>query len=176
MTRARDVASQGGLVLISSTNFSAVATASINNCFSATYENYKVIFDESAQSSTSNVSLRMRNAGADRTGAVYFNSSQGLTYLGATAHFNSLTSNGVINVGFTGIGSQSKNSLEFFHPFDATQPTVINGNANGTTGVGSPFQSNTGIMYQAMDSNDGFTIYPDAGTISGTIRIYGIRN
>ncbi len=46
----------------------------------------------------------------------------------------------------------------------------------GTTGAGSPFAANTGIFYQNLNSNDGFTIYTGAGTISGTIRIYGYRN
>jgi hypothetical protein len=176
VTRTRDVATQGGLVLLNTTTFSAQSTVSFNNVFNATYANYKVMYNQTAQSATSEIYLRLRNAGADRTTSVYFNSTQGLNYLNATVNSTGLSSVGNLNIGYIGYGDQNRNSLDFFDPFDATQHTVINGNANGTTGAGSPFAANTGIFYQNLNSNDGFTIYTGAGTISGTIRIYGYRN
>jgi hypothetical protein len=176
MTRARDIATQGGLVLLNTTSFTAQSTVSFNNVFSATYANYKVIYNQTAQSATSEIYLRLRNAGVDRTNSAYFNSTQGLNYLNATVNSTGLSSVGVLNIGYIGYGDQNINSLEFFNPFDATQHTVINGNTNGTTGAGSPFAANTGIFYQSLNSNDGFTIYTGAGNISGTVRIYGIKN
>jgi hypothetical protein len=175
MTRAREIASQGGLVLLNTTTFSAQSSVSFNNVFSATYANYKVMFNQTAQSATSELYVRLRNAGADRTATVYFNSTQGLNYSNASVNLAGLYNVGIINVGYIGYGDQNRNSLDFFDPFNVAQHTIINGNSSGTTAAGAPFTANTGIFYQSLNSNDGFTVYANSGTISGTIEVYGYK-
>jgi len=59
-----------GLVHLNTTSFSGVATQSINNVFSAQYDNYKILIDVS-KSTTSFLQLRWRAAGTDNTTTNY---------------------------------------------------------------------------------------------------------
>jgi hypothetical protein len=81
MTRSRDLANLGditstlenqGLTLISTTTFSAVASQSINDVFSATYDNY-FIQGNFTPASGQEIYYRLRVAGADATGSNYAN-------------------------------------------------------------------------------------------------------
>lgn len=57
----------GGLVLVASATFTTASTCSINNCFTSTYENYRVVISGFSTTSTSaNILMRFRNAGTDR--------------------------------------------------------------------------------------------------------------
>ncbi len=60
-----------GLVLLNTTSFSAVSSQSVNDVFSATYENYFLLVRTTA--SSDNINIRMRVSGSDDSTSNYHN-------------------------------------------------------------------------------------------------------
>ncbi len=71
-----------GLTLVASNTFSAVSTLSINDCFSATYNNYQILISASTSTDIT-VRARLRVAGSDLSTSTY--SSPGVSSTGGTA-------------------------------------------------------------------------------------------
>ena len=158
-----------GFALINATTFTAQASVSLNNVFSATYSNYFVSFNVTASSATV-LRSRLRVSGADNTGSNYANGS---IYVGV---YNSQTLASVNNVTATylTLGSTSSTvgiggTITYIAPF-VTQYTKATAQNVGQ------FLENVGCVFNATTSFDGFSIFPDSGTITGTIRVYGLRN
>jgi len=163
---------KAGLVLLNTTSFSAVASQSINDVFSATYTNYKAIVNITAFSSdVDTFKMRLRVSGADDTGSIYrYNMTQ--RYNGG---FDQLTSTGTTDwvihrytrtVGYYG-------EFDFFNPFASNvtglYTTGANPNRDVTEGSFTYASTNTTTSFT------GFTFYPSAGTQTGTISIYGVN-
>ena len=158
-----------GNVLINATTFTAQASVSLNNVFSASYENYLVSYNITASSATV-IRNRFRVSGTDNSANSYENGSM---YVGA---FN--------NVAFTTVNS----ALATYFTFGTSSATVGYG---GTINYMAPFATeytkgisnsvggdilNAGCIFNGTTSFDGFSIFPDSGTITGSIRVYGLRN
>ena len=171
MTRTRDVATQGGLVLLNTTTFSAQSTVSINNVFSSTYDNYRMILNITSKGTTAHTNFRFRASGSDNTASSY---NWTASYYLASNNFQSYrTTNASLAQVWNSIGQDREQaSMEIYGPnLAATTAASISGshgagdiNWNGSLGHGSNTQF------------DGFTIYPSTGTLTGTFRIYGYRN
>lgn len=150
-------------------------STSVNNCFSATYTNYKVVFNNLTSGDGSGVNFRLRASGADNTGTVY-----SYINLGQNAQ-SSATMNLGIGYEYTffsfGYGNNYANgndfSLDFFSP-----------NLTKNTHYGPGVFWNSQIEYcgiiagvhRSTTSFDGFTIYPNTSTLTGTYIIYGYAN
>jgi len=164
-----------GLTLINTTSFSAVASQSVNDVFSATYTNYKILVKASCSSATQ-LSLRMRVGGSDLTTSSYMFGGAYVQFTGSstvagenvgtttTAGFNILDVDG--NPGYA--------RIEMFDPF-ATEQTgliydqVFNSGGSRNTGYWEAFSGLTTVT----TSYTGFTLLPAAGNITGTVRVYG---
>jgi hypothetical protein len=157
-------------VLVSSTTVgTAVSSVTVNNAFSATYDNYKIIYTGGSASTTSSTLMTLSGLGS-----VYE-----LSIIRGNTRSSSLTN------GFSG-GSASSwqvNSdngtygpyieIELFAPF-LTKNTVIRG-------WGSAFQTSNiqeviGGFAGSTLSSTGFTFTTSSGTITGgTISVYGYK-
>ena len=166
--------SAAGLTKITSTTFSAVSSASVNNCFSAAYDNYKIIFEQTTQSANALIYFRYRNGGVDRTASDYYNFGQGIAYTGTLNNLLSQQSVGYIGSTWSGNPTATRISLEVFKPFDASIRAMLSGIATGTfSATGESCGHRIGVYYNVANSNDGFTIQPSAGTFTGKITVYG---
>jgi hypothetical protein len=198
MTRSRDLANLGdntskleqqGLVQIIPTSiakgasgsasvdskgnitFSGTESISLNSCFTTTYDNYRIILDYVPSTSTGFAS-RYRNGGTDESAASYGNA--------VFAYRSNNTSGGeAANTGLTYsyLINQSANgytafSIDVINPRKASYSLM---HLLGTLGITSTdVKSFFGIAQLANTSTyDGITFYPLAGTITGTIRVYG---
>ena len=163
-----EIIASGGLSHINTTTFSAVSSVSINNVFTSTYDNYKVIL-KSTQTVADNLFIRFRVGGSDNTTSNYtyyqFRGSGGSTLS------QSITSDTqqIDPVGGTG---RKYITIDFFDPAPAlfTGYNIVAGNQS-TLGVGLFFG-----QFGASTAFDGFSMYPTTGTITGTIRVYGYKN
>ena len=173
MTRARDVATQGGLVLLNTTDFSAVASASIDDVFSATYANYLVECNYTNSSAGANMNLRVAVGGTPLTTSGYAAVTQRNRSDGGAVIYTTSTSSVLI-----GAGSNFSNAGGFnatiFNPF-ATEVTFLNGfhSFKETTSL-----NYTGIFSgqtQNTTSYDGLLFFPSVGNVTGTIKIYGYK-
>ena len=166
-----------GLVYIKEANPSAATAISIDNCFSATYNAYRIVWVPTAYSSASacQTCMRLRVGGTDNANSNYLRSRW---YYGAG--------------GASGTDGGSATATEFalaettipFHPMSID--------------IYSPFQSvktsvgSKAVAYQAASggvlfgiesvgittvttSYDGFTLFPTNGTFTGKLLVYGYR-
>jgi hypothetical protein len=171
----------GGLVYITQTVITAGSSTAVsfNNCFSATYDNYRILIDGFQPSVAGTACLiRMRVGGVDASGAAdYFFAETGLYVNGASAASNgnglSYGDTGLYNSANTlGLGSAS---LDIFNPFKAER-TFYTGNSilyNTNFGVRS-----VGGVHNVLTSYDGFSLINTTASnfTKIRVRIYGYRN
>lgn len=175
MTRARDVATQGGLVLTNRTTFTTASSVSLNNCFTSAYQNYRVVLNVSVGSVTNaDIYLRMRANGTDDTSSnyekagFYFqnNSATGSDWAGFGSFFNC----GRTDPNTSVLG------MDVFSP-QLPITTNVTGFANfGTSGVTSQRAQLIGGHHYVSSAFDGLTFYMSSGTFTGTVAIYGYKN
>ncbi len=159
------IANTGGSGSISSTgavSFTSASAISLNDVFSATYENYKIVFTANG-GDFNDFFFRIRVAGADLTSS---------TYTTVTSTTTTTTS---INIG----GMESRGGVgyfDIFRPF-ATDYThlIARGSSLRSTGKWDLWNNYAGAVNNAT-SYTGFTLYPTSSTITGTIRVYGYNN
>ena len=165
-------ASASGLTLISAEPFSGMTTLSINNCFSATYKNYRIV-TEFIGSTGNNLLIRMRNGGTDDTTNNY---RWAMNYISAASgaignqDFGNTLTYGAIGWNVGASGQYQGTSCDVFNPF-AAQITSISGNGTGSTNGMLFFNT-----HYVASSFDGFTVYPSGGNVTGSIRVYGYQN
>jgi len=101
---------KAGMVLLNTTSFSAVASQSINDVFSATYDNYVLLINY-LTSTTANQTWRLRVSGTDNSAASYQTALTGINGSGTAR--NSTVDAGTswtLNSGYT----QANNLMSCF--------------------------------------------------------------
>jgi hypothetical protein len=154
-----------GLVLITTSSFSAVSSVSVDGCFTSEHDDYRILLSGYASGTTS-VQMRMRASGADASGATDYGFSYGVW--GSTAARTPDTSGMVVAV-FTVVDG-SASSIDVSRPFLA-KPTVTSSTGYRADQYGIA----TGGGHKVAASYDGFTLFPSTGTFTGTLRVYGYR-
>ena len=173
---ATPAASASGLTLISSTSFTTSSAHSVNNCFSATYVNYRILIKLSAQTGTNtDFLMRLRVSGTDAT-TNYI--SQRL-YNASTTVGSDINSSGTDDwllhtISSTNPTAMSISSIDIFDPFPAT-PTEATNIAIGYFG-GNNYGTFMALVNSNSTSYDGFSLIPVSGTVTGTVRVYGYQN
>jgi hypothetical protein len=159
----------GGLTLINTTTITnGVSSVSLNNVFSSSYNNYRVIINWLEGSvTTATVSLRLRVSGTDNTGAFAYQPRGWKNTGGTLAGFGTAGSSIPLNV-IT--GADPITIMDVTLPFVTRQTNFIidsfEGNNNDAWGFGATH--NQAVSY------DGFTVFPSSGTFTGgTIYVYG---
>ena len=173
--------SVAGFTLISTTTFSGVASQSFNNVFTSTYANYLITYNIVAADSAAarGVYLRYRASGTDTT-TTYAGNMGGWNIEGTGTSLNEA----VASTTFTQLGWSSSTSeinrllgqATIYNPNVASQYTALIGSAISEKQGAYKGGYQTYSMQTATTQFDGFTLYASAGNISGTVRIYGIRN
>ena len=188
MTKARDLANGGfGLVLVKpstvvngtdngegTVSFSGASSVSLNGCFTSAYFNYKIVIYLTSPSGSNTIRFRTRSSGSDLTSSVYrtvafYSNSAANSYGGlessSTGSYGALSYSGV-----------QGNAIEFdiFNP-QITNYTHLRSTSTFADGT-NMFLLGTGTVVNNTTSYDGFTIYPAAQSITGTIRVYGYKN
>jgi hypothetical protein len=166
MTKARDVATQGGLVLLNTTTFTAQTTIQFNNIFSSAYDNYLIDYRVDTLVNDG-LFVKMSSGGTPTSGTTNYTYSR--TYwTGTGGPANNGGSGGTDSISFASLSSsgQSNGSINVFSPF-RTSPTAFNGISNYVT-IGE-------IMYgrhSLSTSYDGLT-FTSGSALTGTLKIYG---
>jgi hypothetical protein len=164
-----DGLSAGALSLVTSQSFSAVSSVSVNNCFTSTYQNYKMLFF-CTNSAQAQLNFRYRVSGADNTSALYY--MRGIVQGGVTStEANLVTLNEIIQ---TGVENTSL-TMELFNPQATLYP--MSAYIAGSLAVGNLGLYRTGTgFYGATTAFDGFTLSLSTGNMTGTLRVYGYQN
>lgn len=164
-----------GLSLVTSGSFTSSSAVNINNCFSSTYMNYKIIFNfTNSDSGNRDVKARMRVSGSDATGSNYSYGQVGYRSDGASTYNTSSTNATYFDFGRANSGNKVSTTWEIFRPFQAS-PTVYWGGYSGDDNT-SAFYNNGGGLHSVSTSYDGFSVFPTTGNISGNYYIYGYKD
>lgn len=162
-----------GLWKITSTTFTASSSVSVESCFSANYNNY-VITMAIRGSVASFARWRLRSGSTDATAANYFRYGYTTAYnSGSISTYNAGSETSWVpsaEYGSTS-GGFGYSRIDLFGPFQ-TQTTGALINVNNTDGAGS---YNLNLAHTLSTSYDGFTVFPNSGTITGTITVYGVK-
>lgn len=163
-----------GLTFVSNTAFTASAAVNINNCFTSTYEQHLMVIEVEA-SNTTDIYMRLRVSGTDSVANyenagfdVRSNNSTSIMYFGAATQWQ-LMKIGANRYSYNG-------SWTILHAAQARW-SRMHGTASGeTTGTASATTILSGGHHFVATAYDGMTLYPSAGTITGNVRIYGLRD
>lgn len=153
--------------------FSGVSSISLNGVFSATYNNYRLLLsDLLAGTGTSQITVRMRNAGADNSANTYYQLWT-MKRLGGTFQDNT----GGPNTGYTLVGYDNNSSYSWNWSGDVIAPfaaknTTLTGQGLGVDGTGL-YMLNSTVLHATPSSFDSITFYPTSSTMSGSIQILG---
>jgi hypothetical protein len=163
----------GGLNLITSTTFTAQSTAIIvNNCFSSTYTNYRIVVDYKGDSAAATgCSLRLRTT-SDDTNSVYdaqdFGASVSSTFAGLYTGLTSWAVSGGNRVYFLA-------TIDLFSPNVNAPTRLISQSASGDTNWGSAINLIKGGEHRNNYQATGFSMLIPV-TSSGTVKVYGYKD
>ncbi len=165
-----------GLTYLTGGSFSTVAAVSLTaGTFSATYRNYLININITANSSDSNaLNWRGRTSGTDNSNANYSFALGGRRY-----------SDGLTTTGGNGASATAGRltfmqnpmtgcmiSATFFAPqLASTTSFVVNSTGRGVSDPDAALQG--GGYFNASTQFDALSFYPATGTISGTYEVYG---
>ena len=158
-----------GITKILATTFSAVSSYSAPAAtFSATYDQYLILFEITSQSASVDIQMRLRTGGSDETANAY--TSQ--TIAGTTSASASQTNTTFWNFGGSSTNTRFAYRGDFFNPFGTGQhlhlSQVFRLNSSSTfVAEVNEGRLDTGTSY------DAFTLFPASGTITGRIAVYG---
>jgi hypothetical protein len=165
---AKSPVSTTGLVLLNSTTFTAQTTLSIDNVFTSTYANYKILISLDGSGTYSRI--QMRTGGTNTAGTVYDSYAEYVTP--AVTGFDRATATS----SWYGPYANNNNTCEMvLHNPNLTKPTLFNLFFNENR-VGTGFVAGVGGgSLNNSTSYDGLTLFVATGTITGTIKIYGYK-
>ena len=164
-----------GLVFIAGGSISSTST-SVDNCFSATYLNYKIVLNDLVTSAGARISMRLRVSGADNTTSAYSSAIGGIDTTSSTFSV-SIANQNATSFAFTTdatVGAGLSTSFDLLSPFD-TNATHY--------GPAAVWQTETVLaatsigVFKTATSFDGVTFFPTSpDTMTGTYKIYGYAN
>jgi hypothetical protein len=154
---------KAGMVLLNTTSFSAVASQSFNDVFSATYKKYKFI-GNIVEAGANSCFFRLRASGTDASGSNYVRNNY---LMGASAIVaqSGTTTNVVLaddnprNVFF---------DVDLYDPFGTVNTLILY-----NTGFSGSGARNGTVLHNLTTSYDGFSVIAGISTISGEISVYG---
>jgi hypothetical protein len=165
-----------GMTLLANVSFTTASAVQIDNVFTSTYDNYRVVFKSSACSATNvSINLRLVNGTSPISTSLYYYAAVGYTATGslATTVGNPLSSFNLAQSS-TSVGDIAAFSADIIDPQIALKTKILwqSYNFNGST----TFSYNGGGEYDESTQVEGLQVFPASGTFSGNIRVYGYRN
>jgi len=161
-----------GLVHISTTSFTSVASHSVNDVFSSTYKNYKIIGN--VKGTGAFLTFRLRVSGSD-------NSSANYNYGVFDQRFESVTTitgthSGTSQTSWANFGTVDTNNSPFeaiiFSPFE-TEYTAYSNTDIQSPGGANGYQRTSRGNTTVNTSYTGFTLA--SSSMTGTVSVYGFK-
>lgn len=156
-----------GLVYVSTTTWTGGASSiSVTNCFSSTYDNYKIIFTPTSGTvAAETVSIQFNGLTTGYYGSCFY-----YIYTGAATGYQNSNNNSKMHIGLTSTTSEASYIVDVFNP-NLAKYTAITGNyfAYGYSGW-------CGGQTLSTASHTGFTLSSISSLFSGgSITVYGYR-
>jgi hypothetical protein len=160
----------GGMNLLATASPSAAATVSFNSVFTSTYRHYRINFNLNHSATTAALQLRMRAAAVDDTSANY--ADQFVQGGGSSAGAAQTAAATSMRIAFVAVAG-GWGSIDVWNPAHAVTTRAACTNGAGST---SPTASFLVGAHSVNTAYDGITLFPNSGTVTGEIRVFGIAN
>lgn len=163
--------SSGALTLVTSGTFTSAATVTIDNIFTSTYLNYKLIINinSTTNGGANYCTGNFRTSGTPNTNASYNEIIYGRNE-DNTAETRNTTNETSMRFGYIGNSTASFIEQNFYNP-QVSVKTYYSG-FSGMTGKGAAtFQG----AFNATTAFDGFEFSPFSGNCTGTYAVYGFQ-
>jgi hypothetical protein len=150
--------------------FSTASSVSVNGCFTTTYDNYRIIFNTTL-SADADMTFKYRNSGTD-TSAAYYSYNHSMFPIAGTQGAGTRTNNSTF-IAFNGGLGILNYVVDIRNPYISGQKKYLN-----AQGISSALYSihQTGGTLDNTNQFDSFTLAPQSGNITGTVRVYGYKN
>ena len=170
---AADLNAYAGLVYITSATATSGTALSVNNCFSAQYDTYRIVISNVRLGGTTGLSMRLRVSGADNTTSNYYFVRNQMNYTGGTG---SATGNPDNNwqIPIIGDTNNAGMTMDIYNVFAAV-PTTYSAHGPDGRNAGEGWISGGG-KHNVSTSYTGFTIYSAQTITNMVIRVYGYNN
>jgi hypothetical protein len=150
-------------------DFTAVTSLSLNGVFTSSNDNYLLVISHSGNTSGAvSIRARMRASGTDATGTNY--TVQNVEAGGSTVSGARDTSQTSAKIGATNDTLRSGDTVHIYGPYlaqaTATRSVNVSGNANA-------YLLDFASTHSLSTSYDGITIFPNSGTLTGNIVVFG---
>jgi hypothetical protein len=162
-----------GLVYVTSATATSGTTISINNCFSATYDAYKIVATNLKTTGVASAQIRLRVSGTDSIVSYYFNGSYGV-YTSATINGWNASNTTQFDTLIVADTSLSAGQMEVSNPFIAGF-TSFSGQGNDPRTAGGGGNRFINGIHGVASSYDGFTWLAGGTITSATLTVYGYR-
>ena len=165
-----------GLVYVTQASWVSGGSLSVNNCFTSTYTDYKLVIRDAKHATTSvNMLFRLRVGGVDTGGTGYYWAKQYIAMGGGSGGTAGASAAAHIECGVVASTANAGSGvIEVIDPQLAAVTSVhfqgIWAITGGEASVGSGLLNNT-TQY------DGFSLHANTGNLTGlTVYVYGYRN
>ena len=159
-----------GLVPISTTALSGSSSVSISNVFTSAYDYYIVHMMLVPAAGNPVMSYRFRDSGGDVSVSSYVR--QYLVCDSTTVSAGRVTTTSANN-GQLSAGIYSSIKMAIYNPNLATTTSVM---SECSSGAGGAYIDLEYVNYTAATVMTGITFFPGSSSVTGNIRIYGVRN
>ena len=183
MTRNRDLANLGdnssalenqGLTLISTTTFSAVTSHSVNNVFSSTYRNYRVVINLNL-SASNGINFRLRASGSDDSTSNYVFASVGYRSNNATSSdYSAGNQTSLQNFMYCyTAGTDLISTIDIMNP-NLTIPTYVTGSGPRYDTANVIYSMFVTARHNVSSAFTGFTLF-STSNFTGDVSVYGYK-
>jgi hypothetical protein len=163
----------GGLVLITGASFSAVASVTLDNVFTSTYRNYKLVLQYETSANAA-VTAQMRVGGVAATTNYNFQELYGVA---TTAGAARSTAQSQFVVSPPSIGSFLSCAETLFVGPQLAQATVgLSNTYSSSSTYAAPQAAIYGFNHSTATAYDGFALSVGTGTMTGNYQLYGLAN
>ena len=165
---AADLNAYAGLVLVKTQTIgTAVASVTVSDAFSATFDNYRVTIDGYVSSVNTSLQIAL---GTSATGSAYYGSQYYDLYTGSTGAARSSNATR-LNISQIATFAENSQTVEIHQPFLVARTQFI------ADGYGQGYSTWARGTHASTVSFSAFTISPGTGTLTGgKIRVYGYNN
>jgi hypothetical protein len=160
-----------GSTLVSSASFSGVSTFAMNNIFTSEFDNYKIFVLVNRTSGA--LRFQMNSGGTPATGANYVYIGWDVNQSGGSGVLGAFDQTSIQVQGASSPPIPAEITL-----FDPAKAAATRGHYTATFGDGNQQMSlNIATLRHSLtNSYDGLLWSVSSGTMSGNIRVYGMRN
>jgi hypothetical protein len=163
-----------GLTLIKTQSFSSVANSSVDDVFSATYRNYRVVIDYVSATTSGVFSLRMRASGADNSTSNY---QRTIIFMGASTPLQTRTNNSSIwDINGNVANAYYSLAFDLFTPFASLHTHASGFNEYQATSTSVNEVNLFQLGFTGTTSFDGISLLSSGSNITGQISVYGYNN